>query len=226
MAKSQVKVSKKVKEVVEKILDIPQHMDTLLILHVGGLTPLVVHKWAEKSIKEMQDKQAGIKIKNKPPREPVTEFEQAKYIIGEKDGKPIHGFPAVGFKCCAVEAARQVDGLTMVGTTGMFHVLGVDDTNEFIEIESPEEPIMRTDPVKIGSGPNRTSDLRYRPEYRNWSAKIPVLFNPSVITEESLVNLFNIAGFAVGVGEWRPARKGNKGMFKVVKVERAEAPKY
>jgi hypothetical protein len=29
------------------------------------------------------------------------------------------------------------------------------------------------------------------------------------------VNLFNVAGFAVGVGEWRPERDGSNGMFHV-----------
>jgi hypothetical protein len=32
---------------------------------------------------------------------------------------------------------------------------------------------------------------------------------------EQIVNLFNIGGFACGVGEWRPGKDGSNGMFHV-----------
>jgi hypothetical protein len=33
------------------------------------------------------------------------------------------------------------------------------------------------------------------------------------------VNLFNTAGFAIGVGEWRPQRDGSYGMFHIASAE-------
>jgi len=71
---------------------------------------------------------------------------------------------------------------------------------------------MRTDRVTIGMG---TTDIRYRAEFKEWSADVPIVFNEGVISLEQLVNLFKIAGFGVGVGEWRPERDGIHGTWDV-----------
>ena len=60
-----------------------------------------------------------------------------------------------------------------------------------------------------------STDLRYRPEYRNWEASFVVEYNPDLIRPEDIVNLLNLAGFGVGIGEWRPQRNGDFGRFEV-----------
>lgn len=66
--------------------------------------------------------------------------------------------------------------------------------------------------VRIALG---TADIRYRGEFREWSADLAIRFNASVLSAEQITNLFNMAGFGVGVGEWRPERSGSFGMFHV-----------
>lgn len=61
-----------------------------------------------------------------------------------------------------------------------------------------------------------TADIRYRPEFKHWRVKLPIKYNADKISLEQLVNLFNLAGFGVGVGEWRPEKDGQYGMFHVV----------
>jgi hypothetical protein len=87
-----------------------------------------------------------------------------------------------------------------------FHVDG-----EFAVIEGGE-PVMREDMVRIGMG---TADIRYRGEFKRWWTTIDVKHNANVMSAEQVVNLFNTAGFAVGVGEWRPERDGQFGRFHV-----------
>lgn len=60
-----------------------------------------------------------------------------------------------------------------------------------------------------------TADLRYRPEFSEWHAKLLVRYNANVLSESQILNLLNVAGFAVGVGEWRPEKDGQYGMFHV-----------
>lgn len=60
-----------------------------------------------------------------------------------------------------------------------------------------------------------TADIRYRGEFPEWSTEITLRYNANVLSPEQVANLFNVAGFAVGVGEWRPQRDGSFGMFHV-----------
>src|SRR3546814_17616345 len=74
------------------------------------------------------------------------------------------------------------------------------------------EPRPREDMVRVGMG---TADIRYRPEFPEWSILAAIKFNDSVISAEQIANLLSTAGFAIGIGEWRPERKGQFGRFTV-----------
>ena len=72
---------------------------------------------------------------------------------------------------------------------------------------------MREDMVRVGMG---TVDIRFRPEFRQWGMSVLIQFNARAISQEQVVNLLNLGGFSVGVGEWRPEKDGDKGRFSVV----------
>jgi len=74
------------------------------------------------------------------------------------------------------------------------------------------EPSMREDMVRVGMG---TADIRYRGEFKKWAVELLIRHNARVLSAEQVANLFNTAGFAIGVGEWRPQRDGSFGMFHV-----------
>lgn len=174
-----------------------------LILKLQGTNPLIVHKWSEKAKREILDKQQKKANKAKEIRNPQAEYESAMYH--HPDGG--YGFPAVAFKAAAIQSVSQISGLTKVFTRGTFHVLG-----ELVKIQG--EPKMREDMVRIGPG---TADYRFRPEFPQWSAELHISYNANVITPEQLANLFNIAGYSVGVGEMRPGRTAfNYGTWQVV----------
>ena len=72
---------------------------------------------------------------------------------------------------------------------------------------------MREDIVRL---PNGSADLRFRGEMFPWSADLSIRYNAGIITPEQVINLVNLAGFHVGVGEWRPGspkKTGSFGMF-------------
>lgn len=171
------------------------------VIGIVGDSPLIVHAWSQKAILEIEGKQQGKAKGKKEPRNPEQEYEAAFHRL--PGGAP--GFPTIAFKAAAVSAARQVDGLKMTFLRGAFHVVG-----ELVEIQGMPE--MRTDMVRIGMG---TADVRYRPEFKEWSTQLKVRLNSRSLTLEQLLHLFNQAGFSVGVGEWRPERNGSYGMFHV-----------
>lgn len=189
----------------------------LMEVTVCGDSPLIVHAWSAKSKREMLDKQMKKAKAAKEAKDPKADFESSLYRLG--DG---FGFPSIGFKAAAVTACTSVAGITKVAARQAFHILGEDiDVNgafegtkarvNLVRIEGGE-PSMREDMVRVGMG---TADLRYRGEFADWHAKLLVRFNANVLSEEQLLNIINVAGFAVGVGEWRPEKDGMNGMFHV-----------
>lgn len=166
-----------------------------------GVTPLICHRWSEKAKKEMRDKQTKKASAGKQAKDPQQDFEESLYHHPEGG----YGFPSVAFKSAAVRAAKQV-GMAMTDARVAFHVMG-----ELVKIEG--EPTMREDMVRLNG---QTADIRYRGEFRDWSAKPMISFNANMISAEQIANLFQIAGFSVGVGEWRPERNGQFGRFEIV----------
>lgn len=191
------------KTAVEKttVIELPQLNIQNITLTLKGDSPLIVHKWSEKAKKEILDKQMKKAKAKKEAKSPDKEFKESLYLLD--NGK--YGFPAIAFKAAAVGACSHIDGVTKVEARGAFHVVG-----EMVEIEGTPEP--REDMVRIGMG---IADIRYRGEFKTWSCKLFIRYNANVISAEQIANLFNTAGFAIGVGEWRPSKNGMNGMFHV-----------
>ena len=172
-------------------------------VRIVGLTSLIVHAWSQKALKEMRDCQQGKAKEKKAPKNPTQEFQDAKYL----DDKGRDCVPSTAIKSAIIDAASFIDGVTKVVIRGAIFVLG-----ELIPVEY-DSCSMREDPVRVGMG---KADLRYRPEYKGWRATFPIEYNPAVISPDQIRNLVNHAGFAIGIGEWRPQKDGQFGRFEVV----------
>lgn len=172
-----------------------------------GDTPLIMHRWSQKAKQMILDKQMKRAKQAKEAKDPQRDFEESIYRMA--DGRP--GFPATAFKRAAVGAARWADS-KMTELRGAFHILSGPDG--LVPIDSPNPPRMREDMVRLETG---VADIRYRAEFWPWSAPVSVLYNIGAISVEQLVNLLNIAGFGIGVGEWRPERNGDYGRFHVAR---------
>ncbi len=177
----------------------------IIAVDIFGTSPLICHKWSEKAKKEMLDKQMG-KPKVKAFKNPEKDYKESLYEM--TDG---YGFPAVAFKNAAVRAASNLD-ITMVQARQMFFVIA--DEGDLIHIKG--EPTMREDMVRLNG---KTADIRYRGEFRNWRATLNIKYNAGVISDDQVVNLFQLAGFSVGIGEWRPERNGSFGCFTLFEEE-------
>ena len=201
-------------KITRTIIEIPALNEQVLMLKIVGDTPLITHKWSERQKKKIRDKQAKQASNAKEARDPWQEFCESMYWLTEMPMVPTEedikeakfGFKSIALKDAAVTACTSVSSVTKVAARQAFHVVG-----EFLEIQS-NPPYMREDAVRIGMG---TSDLRYRGCFDNWSVTFKVRFNADLISTEQLTHLFNIAGFAVGLGEWRPEKNGQNGMFHV-----------
>lgn len=191
-----------------KTISIPQLRTARLRVRVEGITPLISHRFSESAQRTIEAAQQGTARTKKPPREPQREFEESVYH--SPDGRP--AFPAIAFKLAAVRAGQRFGGERSTELLGAFSI-----TTELVEIEG-SAPAMRSDRVVL-SGPSKLSSIAYRAQYMPWEATIPLLVNVDFLSVEQLVNLFRLGGFSVGVGDWRPERRGSFGQFSVIGVE-------
>ena len=194
-------------------------------VRVVGDTPLVMHAWSEKAKRMMLEAQMGIaKGKKKEVKNPADDFIRSMYWLTPmpEDGTmesfeeaiangARFGFPVTAFKQAAISAAYRMgwakDKMSM---RGAFYI--DSDENGMIEIHS-DTPEMREDMVKVGMG---TADIRYRGEFKNWYADLTISYNANgQYSLENIVNIINAGGYVCGVGEWRPERDGQNGMFHV-----------
>lgn len=174
-----------------------------------GETPLLVHKFSEKAKREIEEKQQK-KAKNaKEARNPHEEYMASLYAFPGKKNK--YGVPTSGVKNCAVTACKFTDGFPMTKARGSFHV--VDNGSGLIEIIG-SEPKLDERMVRIG-GIQKISTPRYRARFDDWKLTFTVKYNASIISPAMLVNLFENAGFSVGLCEHRPEKNGSLGMFRV-----------
>jgi len=182
-----------------------RHLDVKTIsIKIRGTTGLICHTWSQKAKQMILDKQMKKKAAPKQAKDPQQDFEDSLYRL--PDGR--FGFPAVAFKASMVRAAKAC-GIHMVDARQMFHVMA--DAGDLVAITG--EPTIREDMVRVGMG---TADIRYRGEFRDWEAILKIRFNAEVVGEQMLLDFLTLAGFSVGVGEWRPERGGSSGTFEVV----------
>jgi hypothetical protein len=185
----------------EVLIELPRLDIRFMKITLVGDSSLICHAWSKKAKEEMLSKQMKKAKQAKEAKDPQRDYEESLYKL--PDGG--FGFPAVAFKSAAVDACSHIANITKVEARGAFHIMG-----DMVKIEGDPNP--REDMVRIGMG---TADIRYRGEFRKWKVQFDVRYNVNVISPEQILNLFNTAGFAIGVGEWRPQKDGSFGMFHV-----------
>lgn len=173
-----------------------------------GTSPLLMHRFSEKAKRQMLDNMQGRKTP-KQVKDPEAEYEAAFYRL--KDGR--YGMPAIAFKAASIGACRFYGkSVTMASTRQymFFHGEVGEDGQQLVAIDG--EPHMREDVVTVGQSGH---DLRYRPEFPEWSTTLSVTYVTSALARGSVLSLIDAGGMGVGVGEWRPEKKGDFGTYRI-----------
>lgn len=169
---------------------------------------MVQHKWDAKMMDKIRDKKIeGRKTKEREPCDPDRECEAATYRL--KDGR--YALPVVQVKNAMISAAHRDIGFdkTLV-RKGIFFV---GEEGIFVPLITPGAK-MREDVVRV---PAKTgnADLRYRPMFETWKAKLRFEYDAALLRVDDIVSLLDRAGFGIGIAEWRPEKDGEWGRFQV-----------
>jgi hypothetical protein len=174
-----------------------------------GTAPLIVHRFSEKAKRQMLDAMQGRKSP-KEAKNPEAEYEAAFYRTDEGG----YGFPVIAFKAATVGAARFYGKSVSMTALRQFVFFDAPFSKEAGQKLAPitGEPHMREDVTRVGMG---GTDLRYRPEFTEWSTEVEITYVKSMLTRESVLSLIDAGGMGVGVGEWRPEKKGDFGTYTI-----------
>ena len=176
-----------------------------------GTSPLMVQAFTNKAKNEMMEKHLKKGKKAKEARDIMQEVKDALYYM-PKGSKHKYGIPTSGIKNCAVSATRFSDGLPATRARGAFFVL--DQAAGLVGLNA-KEFVVDERPVNIGPFGKKTKMIRFRPRFDEWSVTFRVRYNASSISPEQILNLYQLAGFSIGLHEYRPERGGNLGQFEV-----------
>lgn len=192
--------------------------------YIKGTAPLVVHKFSQKAITQIRQKQEAGSVANKGKKREAKDFDQLFNGSRHTTAEGWDGIPASAFRCAMISACRicgfkmtiaklsvfiQADGFDATEGTPLVRILG-DKAEKF-------ESMVR---IGIGGG---TTDISVRAMYRNWGARLRVSFDADQFTASDVANLLMRVGVQVGICEGRPDSKNSAGMgwgtFALVKSE-------
>ena len=178
--------------------------------NIKGTAPYVQARFSGKAMQAMMSKMAAgstaTKSRAKPARDFDDDYRQAMHISTEG----WYGIPAGAFRQAMISACRLVGfKMTLAKLSVFVHADGFDkiDGIPLIRLEGTPE---RTDmAVRNATG---VADIRVRPMWREWSAKVRVKYDADQFTLQDVTNLMQRVGMQVGIGEGRPDSRESAGL--------------
>ncbi len=149
---------------------------------------------------------------------------------GDKPGKM--GIPAQNMLACLVNAGRHVkSGKKQISTatsTTLFDFVELTET--FLPFDGTDDKgnvVWKPCVVKgtMHAAQKETAVCIVRPRIMHWTMTVTLRFDDSRgVNQDVVVELFKQGGRKVGLGDWRPQKRGNFGRFVVTKVESVTIP--
>ena len=171
---------------------------------IEGVTSLIQNAFPQKAMEQMLRKHMGLPVtrEKKKPRE-ILEAATIRNASGDVCIPPQ-----------AIKAAMITASSTIKGLKARQLMMGIFVVGQSIPI-TYERMVPRMDMCRVGTFPKQP-DVRFRPMFEGWRASVMFRFADQ-IDIKTVLDLLNRAGF-VGVGEWRPERRGVFGTFRVVRT--------
>jgi len=174
---------------------------------IRGTAPLVIERFSKKAelMAKMADGAAAKNKKERTARDYERDAEEARYR--SPDGW--EGFNAAAIRAGMISACRLVGFKMTLAKLSVF--IEADDFDAadglpIIRIYGQSQTF--TAHTRNATG---VVDVRSRPQYRDWCAKLRVKFDRSQFKTSDIINLIARVGGQVGIGAGRPDSKSSAG---------------
>ena len=188
--------------------------------YIEGIAPLVVERFSKKAelMAKMAEGQAARNKKNREARDFEKDAEEARYCSAEN----WEGMNAAAFRAAMISACRLVGfKMTLAKLSAFIEADGFDKNDGVPLVRIYGESHTYTAHTRNATG---VVDVRARPMYRNWAARLRVRYDTQQFKMVDVLNLVSRCGLQVGIGAGRPDSKASAGcgfgLFQVVPTER------
>lgn len=188
--------------------------DTLKVIEVQvqGITPLLMNRMTEEQLLQIR---SGVKKPKSKRTEESPREEAERKVYALPTGEPY--FPTENLMAALIAAGQYVrlDGKRQASTTKSSLVPG------FLALQEPYlllRPGEWEPDLRAGRNPNGGEAVcLVRPRFDRWGFEVTTLLDNAIVGEVTCRELFEIALSRVGIGDFRPQRKGIFGRGAIVK---------
>jgi hypothetical protein len=169
-------------------------------VQIEGTTPILFNRFRDKQIEGKSKKRTGAMAE--------SDIEDKLYLIDEKIC-----LPAVYLKNCITEASKQFKIIGKGKSTYSKLVASTVDIEPFmIELKSGKYEIFRISAVNPMTKGRMMTE---RPKFNKWSAEFEIVLNDEAVPISVINEILEHSGKYVGIGDWRPEKKGMFGKFMI-----------
>jgi hypothetical protein len=193
----------------------------LIEVVIEGITPLLMNRFHEEA---QQKTEGGTSMAVNGDRGTPRE-QAAPKVYADAKGRPM--IPGPNIFSCIVETGKYHKVGKKQVTTGRSSLIPAGIS--VMEIEAPlshpkgETPAWEVDSRPIVNPATKGRRLSHRPRFDEWRVGFTLDVDAGMFDPKFVRQLVDDAGTRVGLGDFRPDRKGPFGKFKVVKWEMVDA---
>lgn len=174
-----------------------------ITVEITGVTPLLMNRFNI-------DEHGATKVKEKN----LTPRESAQRVCYEDEEQRLF-YPTVNFYACVVEAGKfHKDGKCKVTTARSSLIpAGLSIDGEYVYFKRPDVWEVDSRAVVVPSTGGRV--VCHRPRLDDWCIEFSLTLDVKMFSSKFIRMIIDDAGSKVGLGDFRPSRKGIYGRFVV-----------
>lgn len=177
---------------------------------IGGLTPLLSHRWAE--VQETEETTRAVHIERRDPR------QEAERVCYRRDDGAIY-FPGAAIARLLRESGgshKQRGSRKSLKFVIPAAVIVVDDQILLKDVNGEPMTDFEVDSRPVTIPATKGKIMRHRPRFNTWGAEISLEIDSQMIESDTIHQLLTEGGKRIGIGDFRPERGGPFGRFAVV----------
>lgn len=185
----------------------------LIEVEITGETPLMVNRFTE----EAAEAASSGSRRTTAGQQDSPEDQCRKLIYYSQDGEGRYVMPRINLTRCLMEGGRfhKIGKKQVTTKESTLFTAAARVLEEEVDIQSPEEWTVDSRPVRIPATGGRI--IKHRPKWHIWKMAFTIKLNTKRMEVALLRAIIDDAGECIGLGDFRPDRKGECGIFKVTK---------